>query len=398
MRSTTFRGALGLLGAFIAITLPASLHAQEPSPSFDVELSSKGLEVKSAGGNFKLRVGGRLQVDSVWHEEDDQPLEDTVDIRRARVYIKTQFFKRWDLKGQADFKDGDADLKDLYLRYSGAKGSDFTLGNFKEPFSLEEQTSSKHITFLERSLPVAAFSPGRAVGMAFHRGRKAGSTTVGVFGEPISGSNNLERQGYGVAARITRAPVAGKRKVFHLGVAGEYRVPRPGEKIRFDTTPESSLTDEKLVRTRRLDDLGEILKYGYEVALTTGPISLQGEYIQVDVHRRQGEPDVSLSGWYAFASWFPTGESRPYKGADGAFGQVKPRHKGGALELALRFSSLDLDDPAADGGQEDNITFALSWYLGANLRFMANYIDVDSTRRGDSDNPNIFLLRAQVTF
>ena len=397
MRSVAIRSELSLLITLMAFTLSAAVDGEELSPPVFV-FSQKGLEVASVGGAFKLRLGGRLQIDAAFHDRDTSVLDDGSEIRRARVYLKGSVFKNWNFKSQADFKGGEADIKDLYLRYSNGKETVFTVGNFKEPFSIEEQTSSKRITFMERALPVAAFSPGRAVGLAFHRGSKRGGATVGLFGEPISGSNNFTDQGFGIAARITRAPVIDRRKVFHLGIAGEYREPRQGERIRFDAAPESSVTGEDLVRTRRLDNVDAIMRYGFETAITAGSVSFQGEYILVDVNRDLGEPKSSLSGWYAYVSWFPTGESRPYKVTDGAFGQVHPRRKRGAWELALRFSSLDLDGVDADGGQEENVTLGLSCYASANLRFMANYVQVDSVRRGDRDAPGILQLRAQVAF
>jgi len=75
-------------------------------------------------------------------------------------------------------------------------------------------------------------------------------------------------------------------------------------------------------------------KYGLEAALVMGPFSLQGEYIRVDVDTSTGT-DPAFSGYYAYASWFLTGESRPY--AEGKFNRVKAD---GAWELAVRFSSL----------------------------------------------------------
>ena len=381
-----------------ALLASGSAAAAGETSSTDAKANRKGLQVVSSGGNFKLKLSGRLQVDAVQHDSDTSELKDDVDIRRARVALKATLFKDWAIKAQADFSDGDASVKDLYVRYSGWKRSEITAGNFKEPFSLEEQTSSKNITFLERSLPVDAFSPGRAVGIAWHRGTKRGSTVVGLFGEPISGSNDLDGQGFGFATRITRAVERKGGALFHFGASGEYREPRQGESIRFDAKPESALTNERFVRTRRLRGVSGITSYGLESAMTAGPVSLQGEVIFADVARRDGRSDVSLNGWYTFISWFPTGESRPYEASDGTFGQVHPQRKWGALELALRYSSLDLDHPSADGGTEENVTLAVNWYLKKNLRLMANYVQVDSNRRGKESSPGIFLVRAQVVF
>ena len=389
------------IAVFIAlVTSAASIRAdtEDESSSTGIVLSNKGLTFERADGKLSLALGGRLQVDAAFHDSDTSALDDDVDIRRARVALKGTVLKDWDFKVQAELGDGDAELKDLYVRYSGAKRSTFTVGHFKEPFSIEEQTSSKNITFLERALPVEAFSPGRTLGIAWHRGTKRGSAGAGLFGEPISESNDFDDQGFGIAARFTREAKLSGDRILHVGVAGEYREPRRGERPRFGASPESALTDEDLVRTRRLRDVRHTMRYGFETAFTAGPISLQGELIVVDANRRDGRPKVSLSGWYAYASWFPTGESRPYKARDGAFGRVIPLRKYGAWELALRFSTLDLDDADADGGEQENVTFGVNWYASVNLRFMFNFIATDAVRRGERDAPTILLLRAQLAF
>jgi len=120
--------------------------------------------------------------------------------------------------------------------------------------------------------------------------------------------------------------------------------------------------------------------------------------------------DADFSGWYAYGSWFLTGESRKYK--KGAFSRVTPNTtvgKGGigAWELAVRYSSIDLDDADTQGGEQDNVTVALNWYATKYVRFMANYVhvDADPVREGlvvpgeyDDDSPNIYQVRAQIDF
>ncbi len=398
MKTTILLRSWVLVTALVSLVGLAQAKEKSGQDGSRIEIGKKGLRFATTGGDFKLRLGGRLQIDGALHDEDRSTLEDGSEVRRARIYLKGSMFDRWSFKAQADFSDGDADLKDLYLRHTGRKGTEITIGNFKEPFAMEEQISSKHITFVERSLPIAAFAPGRAVGLGIHHGNQHGGASVGLFGEAISGHNSFDDQGFGIAARFTRSPFVGKSKVLHLGFATAYREPRRGQRLRFDAAPESSVAGEELVRTRRLNDVQATVSYGLEAAWRAGSVSLQGEYIGVEVNRNDGKSDVSLSGWYTYLSWFPTADRRPYDAAEGVFGQVKPKHKGGAWELAVRFSTLDLDGPGADGGQQDNITLATSWYPNTNLRLMLNYVMVDSTRRGRDDNPNILLARAQVVF
>ena len=79
---------------------------------------------------------------------------------------------------------------------------------------------------------------------------------------------------------------------------------------------------------------------------------------------------------------------------------IKPKSKYGAWELAARYSEVDLEDKTVTGGEEDNTTLGVNWYLNRNIRFMANYVwtNADPDSRGNSESPNIFELRAQVVF
>jgi phosphate-selective porin OprO/OprP len=123
------------------------------------------------------------------------------------------------------------------------------------------------------------------------------------------------------------------------------------------------------------------------------------------VMRSGNSPDLWFDGWYVFASWFVTGESRPYKRKVGNFGPVDAKSKYGAVELAARYSTIDLTNKDIKGGTQDNVSLGLNWYIGPHVRVMANYIfvwaDDDADDNGKvigGDNPQILQTRLQFQF
>ena len=78
----------------------------------------------------------------------------------------------------------------------------------------------------------------------------------------------------------------------------------------------------------------------------------------------------------------------------------------GAVELAARYSSTDLDDGPYQGGTLDAITLGANWYLNPNTRLMFNWVRSDGESPDPTeDNPqsatgvvNTFQTRFQVDF
>ena len=125
--------------------------------------------------------------------------------------------------------------------------------------------------------------------------------------------------------------------------------------------------------------------------------------MQMKINRDRGMPDATLDGWYTYVSWFLTGESRAYEFEDGEFARVKPmKNVGsdgfGAWEIAARYSTIDLDDGLVNGGTENNITIGVNWYLNPQVRFMANYVHVDTNSNAGNDNPDVIQFRGQLDF
>ena len=390
------------IAADIAVSKPAKTAAStDRKRGVETKFGKTGgLTFKHPGRGFELTLGGRVFLDAVSYNDDTEPLGSGTELRAARLSLKGSLGEDWKFKAQYDFAEDDLSVKDVYLRYAGLQHlNGVTIGHFKEPFSLEDQTSSKQITFMERALPVDAFSPGRALGIGVDRNSKSWSLSAGVFAEAVGDVPADEgNEGWGLAARGTWALLRDERRSLHLGVAGEYRRPDSEDQVRYRVGPESHLTSVSLVNTGQIDDVDYTRTLGLEAALVEGPFSLQGEFIHASVERDAGNPGLDFDGWYLYGTWMLTGESRPYSASDGTFDPVIPRGKWGAWELGLRFSTLDLDDADILGGEIDSTTLGLNWYISPRIRFMANYIRVDSDRRGVSDDPDIFQIRSQLVF
>ncbi len=157
--------------------------------------------------------------------------------------------------------------------------------------------------------------------------------------------------------------------------------------------PESHVTDVRLVNTGSFAVSGENHRLGAEAAAGLGPFSVQGEYLRQGFERSDAMPDVAFDGWYAQASWFLTGEDRNYEAASGEFGRIevlRPLGDGGlgAVEAAVRYSTIDLDDEEIRGGEEDNLTLGLNWWWNPYVAMMVNVVlaDVeDGPENGDED-------------
>lgn len=339
-----------------------------------------------------MDIGGRAHLDYAFYDDDVRDLGDGGEVRRARLFASGELAPQWSYKAQFDFAGGDVATKDLYVAYSGLAAGKLTIGQFKQPLSLENLTSSKYTTFVERALPVGLASD-RRLGIGFTTAGDHYVFAASAYGQEVD-DQGLD-EGLGAGARFAYTPVNSENNLVHLGIAGAWEeAPNATDTLRLRARPESHVTDVRLVDTGTMTGVESLTRTGLEAAWVRGPFSLQAELLGIDVSRRTG--DFTGGGWYVFGSWFLTGESRPYKG--GAFGRVNPRGGQGAWEVALRYSTLDLDDGAVSGGEEDNITLGLNYYVTPHLKFQGNLTRVQSTRDGIDDDPDILQFRAAYDF
>tara|TARA_R100001591_G_scaffold19480_9_gene26619 strand:- start:28248 stop:29609 length:1362 start_codon:yes stop_codon:yes gene_type:complete len=374
--------------------------------------NGRSLSFESADGDFKAQIGGRIQADAAFYDSEI-PSGDGTDFRRLFVDLRGTVYKDWDYRFQYDFarpngSSSTRGVRDAYFKYTGLNIGNITVGQFKAPFGLEHLTSSLNSTFLERGLN-HVFTPDRRIGVGFDTANDNWTFAVGGFGSPAEesedNSSNDSDEGWNLIGRLTATPVKTDNGFIHLGLAARQNWAQDTDgTVRFRERPEVRVDGARLVDTGSIAGVDDSQSYGLEFATVYGPFSVQSEYIQTKL-KRDGASDLDFDGWYAYASYFLTGESRAYK--NGIFDRTKPKSpvgKGGygAWEVAARYSTLDLNDDTVTGGELDNATLGVNWYATDNIRFAANYVKVlDVDRPGNANDDldgDIFAVRAQVDF
>lgn len=332
-----------------------------------------GVQLQSADGAFKAKIGGRIMVDAALYADDRSDYPNSTEIRRTRIHIKGKVYKDWKFKSQIEFSDGEVDLKSMWLGYYGFNGLYINVGQFMHPFGLESQTSSKYTTFMERSL-MNTFPKVHLYGVGLLMGMNGTNWSLGaaVYGEESNSEGDGADEEWGVSVRGTVAPVLRESMLVHFGSSFSYLNPDSADQtVQFKSAPESHLAP-KTVDTGNIPT-DNMMRYGVEIASVIGPFSAQGEYTAAVVDMTDLGTAV-LDGFYLQTSWFITGETKPYDVEDGTFGRVKPEENfgdegTGAVEIAMRYSRLNLNDISMGitGGEERNITLGVNWYLNPTM-------------------------------
>lgn len=359
-----------------------------------------------------MKIGGRIHNDwaVLWGDDAVEDslgkLQDGTEFRRTRIAMQGKLRGGVLFKLQYDFaKIGEVSFKDVYMGLDKIPGlpMGLLLGQFKQPVSLEELTSSNYVTFMERS-QANGFVPSRETGVQLHG--------LALEGDRLSWAASMYRTAdavgkatgdgvYNFAGRLTGLPWrTDAGDLLHLGASATRRE-SPDETFTVDLQPESHLMPE--YSTLELPASSWVV-LGGEAATVVGSLSLQGEYLAAMVNGTRGGPDATLGSFYVEASFFLTGEKRPYRNTLAAFGRVRPKRPFGvdgglgALELAARFSRMDLNDGDVQAGDMNAGTFAANWYLNPNARIMLNYVLSDGDSPGATGVSHAVQTRVQVAF
>jgi len=339
--------------------------------------------------------------------------DDGAELRRARLFFRGEWTLLLPLEYSIElgytpniFVLNDAWLLFPEVRYVGRT----KIGQFQPPQGLDVINSSWAITFMEPAAPLQALASGTAAGIQVGQPVFSERATwrLGIFGNGAGGSDyGLVSKSYGsVISRATWLPI-------REGTSGEGSVPRflhvglstnvlfsSSDTLRYRSRPESYIAPY-VIDTGNMS-ANSAMALGVEAAFVNGPFSLQGEILHSWVDQTTGN-NLDFGGYYVSASWFLTGESRPYDPKSGTLTRVSPRKDfdwkkktWGAFEVAGRYSFTNLTDQNVQGGRLNMLMGGLNWYLTPHIRWYFNAGWGRVTGTAQVGNMAIFQMRFAV--
>ncbi|MFN9717087.1 MAG: OprO/OprP family phosphate-selective porin [Planctomycetota bacterium] len=405
-------------------TVDGKADGQAEDPSSMSSRWNHGFEAATKDKRFRFHLGGRVQFDTVFLEEDPAFYagtgpggatitdQDAFYFRRARLRADGTMYETIDWCVEFDFVNSINDdpgapapgnvpserniigipaPTDLWLTFREVPlVGNVRVGNCKEPIGLEHLHGSRYLDFLERSfnqdLFYGSFNSGFAPGVLFfdNWSEEHGTWSTGFF----KNTSNVFAYGLGDGEYAWTSRVSylawyedDGRYLAHVGLSGSLRDPNNGTQ-RYRTR--GSLRNGPGGLNPLLADTGTFVSsqtdiLNFETALQFDSLMVEAEYCITQDHDTPSG-DVSMCGWYAQALYFLTSEHREYERKTGVFGRVIPHQNFGecgslgAWQAGARYSRANLIDGSIDGGELEDMTLGLNWFLNPNLKIQNNYI------------------------
>lgn len=312
------------------------------------------------------------------------------------IFAATNAFdKGFEIKEQDDVSFFDYRL-DIPL----FKNANLSIGNQKEPISMERAMSMIQLPMQERTSVSDAFLPSRNFGMVVSGGSSNQRMTWagGVFNPWVNSGGSIGDNPTQLIGRVTWLPFMSgdESNLLHVGIGMRHSSAKKG--IQYFSEPEFNKSPT-FVDTGPID-ANDSMQINLEASWRKGPIWLSAEYTDTAVDSPT-YGDLDFDGYYIAGSWILTGEMRSYNKKSGILGPIpvaKSVYQGGkgAWELDARWSSIDLSDGLVDGGEMDIMSLGVNWWLSPIFNINMNYRFITLDRGGVEGKSNGFMTRVTL--
>jgi phosphate-selective porin OprO/OprP len=352
--------------------------------------------ISDPNGNFTFKPRGVIEGDAAafWERKGNYDFNNGTAFRRARLGFEGTAYKWWNYRIEVDFAGNAVSLLDAYLQYTKIPHTVLTIGQHKAPFGLESNNSDNYNMFLERGMFTNAFGnvgAERRIGLsAAYSPKENLNFAVGLFGDnesvtrsSVAPLDNTPDESWGVNGRATFEPIFDTGKIVHLGVSGFYRTSLKSgdveDAVRLSDRPNIRIDNGNIIDSGVITGVQSLRYGGVEAAGVLGPLTVAGEAGRLWLDRPDAENE-HFTGFYAYAAYMLTGETRPFKG--GNFDRVRPftevgKDGLGAFEIAARYDRLSVKDTPVltrIGNDATTLTLGLNWYFNPYAKIMLNWI------------------------
>jgi len=331
-----------------------------------------------------------------------------VSMRRVRLAAKAQVTKNWYGEVDVNFANGVFELEDAYVMYSGLKGFEFKAGNFKEDFSMDQTTTSRYSTFMERPMVVQMFAPSRHIGIqAQWIGVDWFRISFGASWQLIDNADtrlNVEefnKQGKGMGTNFT-GKVVWMPKDFlgidrlHIGYNGSYRhakktddnvdgataLGRGYEGNYFSTRNSTAISRLKFISVEyygvKYDYLHGAEFAGYKDGFRFQSECIMNHSVMDPEHPRLSKHKLAKEtkffwGYYLQASYMLFGGKQRYDVTQSEFTQPTRGRSWGDIEVMARWDYVNLNSQELYGGAGQNLALGMVYHVNNNVKIMLNY-------------------------
>lgn len=261
-----------------------------------------------------LCLGALLQTDYRYYEYDNgDPDNNRFDIRRARLKLSGNLFRYLGYKFEYEFQGTSSrNLLDAYADIHALPGASIRLGQFKEPFGLEQSSPVKNYFFTEPSFGYY-LTPGRDVGGMVHGSLLDDRLNYGIGafnGDGLDDSVGADSDYPQVTGRLVLAPFRNRQTaaVENLQFGGSFsygKIDRNNVDVQVDTAGLTTFFDispgSKFAVIQHAD---QAYRFGAELAWAWGPVALMSEYTGIRYE------DVETSSTNKPARSFPYGTTK----------------------------------------------------------------------------------------
>ena len=390
------------LFALLLLTVTAAWAQKVKYNQYGVAVSSDRLDVEAQDGilvlasptsSYKIWFDTRVQADGAVFfgaPEFADPIGNGTSIRRARFAIKGQVDENWYGEFDMDLANGLVELKDAIVRYTGIRNLELQVGNFKENFSIQRNTTSRYLQFMERPMVCSALTPSRHLGFNAKYAKDWLWASAGAFTQEVAGEeewtnvadNNKDfgrNAGYSLTTKVVFRPLYKLDNAsLHIGAAYSYRRSLVSEATgdwgtyRASARNSTSINRKKYLDTNNLPGLDYHNLWTVELAGHWGGFRYEAAYVGDNVHFKEA-PVNNFSGWYAQAGYLLFGGKQRYDANGGKYTKVERGRKWGDIELCGRYEYCNLNDGEVFGGAAEAYTAGLNFWVTENVKMQINY-------------------------